>query len=77
MGCGRCGGSGYRGRVGLFEVMDVTPRIRDLALRRASADEFADVAASEGMRFLREDGLEKVKAGVTSIDEVVRVTGAG
>ncbi|HEY8638447.1 MAG TPA: ATPase, T2SS/T4P/T4SS family [Solirubrobacteraceae bacterium] len=77
VGCGRCGGSGYRGRVGLFEVMDVTPRIRDLALRRASADEFADVAASEGMRFLREDGLEKVKAGVTSIDEVVRVTGAG
>jgi type IV pilus assembly protein PilB len=77
VGCGRCGGSGYRGRIGLFEVMDVSPRIRELALKRGSADEVVEAARAEGMRTLREDGFDKVRMGVTSIDEVIRVTGSG
>jgi type IV pilus assembly protein PilB len=77
VGCVRCGGTGYRGRTGLFEVMVVSEEIRSLALQRAPADQIAIVAMREGMRTLREDGLEKVKAGLTSMAEVGRVTGSG
>jgi type IV pilus assembly protein PilB len=74
-GCARCAATGYRGRIGLFEVMHVSARIRELTLARASADQVADVAVQEGMRALRDDGLVKILAGQTSIDEVLRVTG--
>jgi type IV pilus assembly protein PilB len=74
-GCSRCGNSGYKGRLGLYEVMQVTDEIRRLAIERASADRLAAVAVSNGMRRLRDDGLEKVRAGRTSIAEVARVTG--
>ena len=74
-GCNRCGGSGYKGRLGLYEVMTVTDEIRNLAVERASADRIAEVAVKQGMRRLREDGLAKVAAGRTSIAEVARVTG--
>jgi type IV pilus assembly protein PilB len=74
-GCGRCGGSGYKGRLGLYEVMTVTDEIRRLAIERASADQIGAVAVRQGMTRLREDGLEKVKQGRTSIAEVARVTG--
>jgi len=77
VGCNRCGGSGYKGRVGLYEVMTVNEEIRTLTIERASADKIAEVAVREGMRRLREDGLEKVKMGRTSIEEVARVTGTG
>jgi type IV pilus assembly protein PilB len=76
-GCSRCGMSGYKGRMGLYEVMMVNEEIRDLAIARASADQIAEVAVRNGMRRLREDGLEKVKLGRTSIAEVSRVTGSG
>ena len=76
VGCGRCGGMGYRGRTGLYEVMLISPEIRTLTLQRASADQIAAVAVREGMRRLREDGLDKVKSGLTSMAEVARVTGA-
>jgi len=75
-GCGRCANSGYKGRVGLYEVMTVTDEIRSLILDRAPADEIARAAVSQGMRRLREDGLEKVRLGRTSIAEVARVTDA-
>src|SRR4051812_7775122 len=75
VGCSRCSGTGYKGRVGLYEVLHVTEGIRSLALRRATPGEIAMFASAEGMTTLREDGLEKVRAGVTSIDEVIRVTG--
>ncbi|MBI5105299.1 MAG: Flp pilus assembly complex ATPase component TadA [Solirubrobacterales bacterium] len=75
VGCSRCGGSGYKGRIGLYEVMTVTDEIRRLAIERAPADRIAEVAMRDGMRRLREDGLEKVKQGRTSIAEVARVTG--
>jgi type IV pilus assembly protein PilB len=77
VGCVRCNAMGYRGRIGLYEVMMMSPQIRELALRRASAEEISAVAVREGMRRLREDGLEKVKAGLTSMAEIARVTGSG
>jgi len=76
-GCPRCGGSGYKGRVGLYEVMTVSDEIRKLALSRSPAPEIAEVAVRQGMRLLRDDGLEKVRLGMTSIAEVTRVTGSG
>ena len=75
VGCARCGGSGYKGRLGLYEVMSVTDEIRKLVVERASADTIAEVALRQGMRRLRDDGLAKVVAGRTSIAEVARVTG--
>ncbi|HWI21265.1 MAG TPA: ATPase, T2SS/T4P/T4SS family [Baekduia sp.] len=75
VGCVRCGGTGYKGRIGLYEVMTVTKEIREMAIERAPSDRIAAVAVADGMRRLREDGLEKVKQGRTSIAEVARVTG--
>ncbi len=76
VGCRRCGGSGYRGRVGLYEVMDVTPEIQQLALARRTSEEIRDLAVRQGMRRLRDDGLEKVRQGRTSIAEIARVIGS-
>jgi type IV pilus assembly protein PilB len=76
VGCRRCGGSGYRGRVGLYEVMDVSPEVQKLALERRPAEEIRDVAVHQGMRRLRDDGLEKVRQGRTSIAEIARVIGS-
>jgi type IV pilus assembly protein PilB len=76
-GCGRCGNSGYKGRTGLYEVMAVTDEIRTLTLDRAPATEIAALAVRQGMRRLREDGLEKVRLGRTSIAEVARVADSG
>jgi type IV pilus assembly protein PilB len=73
-GCGRCGNSGYKGRTGLYEVMTVTGEIRDLILDRAPADQISRLAVEQGMRRLRDDGLDKVRQGRTSIAEVARVT---
>src|SRR3954463_15770536 len=77
VGCPRCGGSGYKGRLGLYEVMTVTEEIRTLAIERAPADRVAAVAMRDGMRRLREDGIDKVRQGITSIAEVARVSSAG
>jgi type IV pilus assembly protein PilB len=76
VGCVRCGGMGYRGRIGLFEVMVMSEEIRSLTLKRAPADQITAVAIREGMRRLREDGLDKVKSGQTSMAEISRVTGS-
>ena len=75
-GCMRCGGIGFRGRVGLYEVMVISSELRSLMLRRASGDEIAAAAVAAGMRRLREDGLEKVRQGITSMPEMLRVVGA-
>jgi type IV pilus assembly protein PilB len=77
VGCRRCGGTGYKGRTGLYEVMPISDEIRSLVLAHASAAEVAKVAVEQGMRRLREDGLAKVAQGLTTIAEVVRVTGSG
>ncbi|NLT05672.1 MAG: Flp pilus assembly complex ATPase component TadA [Solirubrobacterales bacterium] len=75
VGCPRCGQSGYRGRVGLYELMEVTDPIRDRIVAKRSADAIAAIAVEQGMRRLRDDGLDKVAAGVTSLAEVLRVAG--
>ena len=74
VGCSRCAGSGYRGRVALYEVMSVSEPIRALILERASVDDMVVVATREGMLRLRDDGLQKVREGLTSIAEVERMT---
>jgi type IV pilus assembly protein PilB len=74
VGCSRCGGSGYRGRVGLYEVMSVSEEIRALILERASVDDMVTVAVRQGMLRLRDDGMQKVREGLTSIAEIERMT---
>jgi type IV pilus assembly protein PilB len=74
VGCSRCGGSGYRGRVGLYEVMSVSEPIRALILEHGSVDDMVAVALGEGMLRLRDDGMQKVRDGLTSIAEVERMT---
>jgi type IV pilus assembly protein PilB len=73
-GCGACNGTGYKGRVGLYEVMEITEGIRDLVMVGATAIEIKRKALEEGMLTLRESGLEKIKNGVTTIEEVLRET---
>jgi type IV pilus assembly protein PilB len=75
VGCRRCGGSGYRGRLGLYEVMKMSPEIQTLALERSPAEAIRDVAVSQGMTRLRDDGLQKVRLGRTSMAEIARVIG--
>jgi type IV pilus assembly protein PilB len=73
VGCSVCARTGYKGRVALHEVLPITERIEHLAVERASSATIAMAAREEGMQTLREDGLAKVLAGVTSLDEVLRV----
>ena len=77
VGCDRCNNTGYRGRLGVFEVLLMTEQIRELVLTRASADDIARVAVANGMMRLREDGLEKIRLGLTSPEEILRVTASG
>jgi type IV pilus assembly protein PilB len=75
VGCHRCRQTGYRGRIGLFEVMTVTDEIRALIMARAPAVDIAAMAVAQGMRTLIADGLDKVRSGKTTLAEVGRVTG--
>jgi type IV pilus assembly protein PilB len=75
VGCRRCSGSGYRGRVGLYEVMKISPEIQTMALERRPAEVMRDLAVSQGMVRLRDDGLNKVRMGRTSMAEIARVIG--
>jgi type IV pilus assembly protein PilB len=75
VGCARCGGSGYKGRIGLYEVMWVSETIRGLTVAKEPSENIAHAAVHEGMMRLREDGLEKVRRGLTSIAEIARVSG--
>jgi len=73
-GCDRCMGTGYHGRIGIFELLPVTERVRELIMRRTGSNVVKDAACQAGMRTLREDGWDKVRAGVTTVDEILRVT---
>jgi type IV pilus assembly protein PilB len=73
-GCSTCNNTGYKGRIGLYEVMEITDEIRELILIGASALELRKKAIDDGMITLRESGLHKIRAGVTTIEEVVRET---
>ena len=73
VGCPRCNGTGYKGRMAIYEIMLVTEAIERLIVERKSADEIGRVARAEGMLALRQDGLERVLQGMTSIEEIARV----
>ncbi|MFB3776182.1 MAG: type II secretion system ATPase GspE [Bryobacteraceae bacterium] len=73
-GCEECSGTGFTGRVGIFELMELDEEIRGLIMGNADAARITDAARRQGMRSLREDGWSKVKAGVTTAGEVMRVT---
>jgi type IV pilus assembly protein PilB len=72
-GCARCGQTGYRGRVGVFQLLSMSERLEQLAAEKAPREEIERAAAEEGMRTMWEDGVGKVAAGVTSVEELARV----
>lgn len=74
VGCPRCNQSGYGGRVGIYSVMSLSKTLKEMTIARAAEPEIASVAREEGMLTLREDGVSKVRAGHTSLEEVLRVT---
>ncbi len=73
-GCATCGGSGYKGRIALYEVMPFTEAVKELVLNGASSAELKRAAVKDGMKTLRMSGITKVAEGVTTIEEVLRVT---
>jgi type IV pilus assembly protein PilB len=73
-GCDVCGGTGYKGRAGLYEVMALSPELRRMILRGSSAPELKEQAVKEGTLTLRVDGLMKIRKGVTTLEEVVKET---
>ena len=73
-GCGTCNNTGYKGRVGLYEVFELSEEVRQLVLEGASSIELKHKAVEEGMLSLRRSGLQKVRDGLTTMDEVVRET---
>jgi type IV pilus assembly protein PilB len=75
-GCVRCANTGFKGRIGIYELMPINDHLRRMILEQASADDLRRQARTEGMRTLREDGLEKIRRGVTSVCEVLRVLGS-
>ena len=75
IGCGRCRGTGYHGRIGIFEVMPVSAEIRNLIHHNSSAQDIKKTARKEGMHTLRESAIAKLQSGMTTVEEVLRVTG--
>jgi type IV pilus assembly protein PilB len=73
-GCSKCSNIGYRGRLSLFEVMPMDDEVKELTLRRAAANEIKRAATQTGMKTLRQSGIAKIKLGITTIEEVLRVT---
>ena len=73
-GCQNCRETGYRGRVGLFELLAIDDKVRSKVQERANASDIRDVAHSRGMKLLRDDGVSKIVRGFTTVEEVSRVT---
>jgi type IV pilus assembly protein PilB len=74
IGCDHCKGTGYKGRIGVYEVMPITDEMRQLIMRNGNALDIATQAEKEGVRNLRQSGLLKVKTGTTSLEEIEAVT---
>jgi type IV pilus assembly protein PilB len=72
-GCAACNHTGYKGRIAIFELINMTPEMKDLILQNPSTNQIWDLAKAQGARSLFEDGLEKVLKGVTTIEELLRV----
>ena len=77
VGCRECRQIGYRGRIGIYELMLINDELRELIVQRASAGRIRQVAMQHGLRLLRQDGWDKVLAGHTTCEEVLRVTNVG
>jgi type II secretory ATPase GspE/PulE/Tfp pilus assembly ATPase PilB-like protein len=73
-GCDDCRGTGYKGRQGVFELLVVDDEMREMILRREAANRLKKYAIEHGMKTLRDDGWDRVRAGVTSAEEVLRIT---
>jgi type IV pilus assembly protein PilB len=73
-GCNECDGNGYKGRVGIYEIIQISPEMRDLITQKVPADEIMTLAKKQGAESLMQDGLNKVSAGITTLEEVIRVT---
>ena len=73
-GCKKCNDTGYKGRVGIYEVLEITPEISDLILKKAKTSEIKSKALEQGMLSIIEDGFLKAKNGITTLEEVLRVT---
>ncbi len=72
-GCDQCGGTGFRGRIGIYEILEITPDIKELIAQQADAGKIRDKAIADGMMTMLEDGIQKALEGQTTIDEVLRV----
>ena len=73
-GCKECGGTGYKGRIGVHELLVATPKLKNLISRRANVTELRDAAVSEGMTTLMQDGILKILDGLTDLDQIKKVT---
>jgi type II secretory ATPase GspE/PulE/Tfp pilus assembly ATPase PilB-like protein len=74
LGCSACAQTGYRGRTAIYEILATSPELQEAIVKRRPSRELAEIAVASGMRTLRDAGLRKVAAGVTTLDEVLRVT---
>jgi type IV pilus assembly protein PilB len=73
-GCKTCGDSGYKGRVAIYEIMPITDNLRDAVLQGSSSGELKKVAIEDGLQTLRMSALRKLAQGLTTLEEVLRVT---
>lgn len=73
-GCRECRQTGYKGRIGIFEIFPLSPQLKKMVVSNSSVDDMRKVAIREGMTTLREDAWQKVKAGITTVEEALRVT---
>jgi type II secretory ATPase GspE/PulE/Tfp pilus assembly ATPase PilB-like protein len=73
-GCDKCNNSGYKGRIGIHEILEVTPEVADLIMQHKSAQEIQDEAEKHGMVLMWEDGFIKALKGITTVDEILRVS---
>ena len=73
-GCKRCNGTGYKGRIGIYEIFEVTEDIASLVFKNSPTSVIREAARRNGMRSLRDDAVRKAEAGVSTLDEVIRVT---
>jgi type IV pilus assembly protein PilB len=74
LGCANCANTGYRGRMAIHEILYINPELQDAIVKLRPANELKEIATKHGMRTLRQSGLRKVALGMTTLDEIIRVT---
>jgi type II secretory ATPase GspE/PulE/Tfp pilus assembly ATPase PilB-like protein len=73
-GCEKCGHTGYKGRIGIFEVLPITPKLQEMFLNKVGLNLIYETASSLGMLTMKQDGVLKILSGETTMDEIIRVT---